>query len=100
MAKAKSFDHLAKNCLHICWCKRSQGLCGNVSKGTSAQSQRSHGYIIWCVDDCDDVVRSQRPKYALHSRSALFPHVFEGSARFGESLILRIPWSVKLASNM
>jgi hypothetical protein len=28
---------------------------GLASKGTSAQSKRSHGYIIWCVDDRDDV---------------------------------------------
>src|SRR5690348_8243863 len=28
-SQAKSFDHLAKNCLHVCLCKRSQGLCAN-----------------------------------------------------------------------
>jgi len=51
-------DHLAKDRLHVCLRKRLQRLCANVSKGASAQSKRSDGCIIWCLDDCDDVALS------------------------------------------
>src|SRR5207247_9725070 len=75
-------DHLAKNRLHVCLCKRSQGLCANVSKSATAQTKSGDGYIIWCLDNCDDVVLSQCPEYVLHGRSALFRHVFEGVRPF------------------
>jgi hypothetical protein len=39
--------------------KRAQGLCGNVSKGASAQTKRGDGYISWCLDNYDNVVVSQ-----------------------------------------
>jgi hypothetical protein len=49
-------DHLANNRFHVCVTKRSQGLCANVSKGATAQSKRSHGDVIWCLYNRDDVI--------------------------------------------
>src|SRR5436309_1872210 len=58
-----TLDHLAEDRLHVCLRERSQGLCADVAKGASAQSKRGDGYIIWCLDNCDDVVLSQCPEY-------------------------------------
>src|SRR5262249_28680731 len=77
-----TLDDLAKDRLHVCLRKRSQRLRAHISKGAAAQSKRSHGNIIGCLDDCDDVVCSQCPEYVLHVRSALFRHVFEGFRAF------------------
>ena len=51
-----TLDHLAKDRLHVCLRKGSQRLRSNISKGTTAQSKRSHGNVIWCLDNRDDVV--------------------------------------------
>ena len=75
--KDLTLDHLAKDRLHVCFRKRSQRLRANVSKGATAQSKRSDGCIIGCLDNCDHVVRSQCLECVLHVRSTLFRHAFE-----------------------
>src|SRR5262249_56888067 len=77
-ALKSTLDHLAKDRPHVRLRKRSQRLCANVSKGAGAQSKCSDGNIVWCVNDCDDIVLSQCPEYLFHSRTAFFCHIFEG----------------------
>jgi hypothetical protein len=50
-----TLDHLAKHRLDVCLRKRSQRLRPNISKGAAAQSKRSHGNIIRCLDYRDDI---------------------------------------------
>jgi hypothetical protein len=52
----RDLNHLAKDRLHVCLRKRSQRLRANISKRATAQSKRSHGNVIWCLDNGDDVV--------------------------------------------
>src|SRR5262245_16211134 len=54
--KDLTLDHLAKDGLHVPLRKGSQRLSANISKGTTAQSKRSHGNVIWCLDNRDEVV--------------------------------------------
>src|SRR5262245_36042419 len=75
--KDLTLDHFAKDRLHVFFRKRSHRLRANVSKGATAQSKRSDGCIIGCLDNCDHVVRSQCPECVLHVRSTLFRHAFE-----------------------
>src|SRR6516162_1776881 len=51
-----TLDHLAKDRLDVCLRKRSQRLRANISKGAAAQSKRSHGNIIRCLDNRNDIV--------------------------------------------
>src|SRR5262245_29427658 len=44
--KDLTLDHLIKDRLHVCLCKRPQRLRANISKGATAQSKRSHGDVI------------------------------------------------------
>src|SRR5262249_44500624 len=53
-----TLDHLAEDRLHVCRRKRSQRLRANISKSATAQSKRSHGNVIWCLDNRDDVILS------------------------------------------
>jgi hypothetical protein len=55
-AMDSTLDHLAKDRLHVCLRKRSQRLRANISERATAQSKRSHGNVIWCLDNRDDVV--------------------------------------------
>src|SRR5262245_45087202 len=80
--KDLTLDHLTKDRLHVCLCKRPQRLRANISKGATAQSKRSHGDVIWCLDNRDDVVLAQCPEDIPHGRSALLRHFFEGVRPF------------------
>jgi hypothetical protein len=51
-----TLDHLAKDRLDVSLRKRSQRLRANISKGAAAQSKRSHGSIIRCLDNRNDIV--------------------------------------------
>jgi hypothetical protein len=51
-----TLDHLAKDRLDVCVRKRSQRLRANISKGAAAQSKRSHGKIIRCLNNRNDIV--------------------------------------------
>src|SRR6266566_9258383 len=51
-----TLDHLAKDRLDVCLSKRSQRLRANISKGAAAQSKRSHGNIIRCLNNRNDIV--------------------------------------------
>src|SRR5262245_26620070 len=79
--KDLTLDHLTKDRLHVCLCKRSQRLRANISKGATAQSKRGHGNVIWCLNNRDHVVRTQCPEGIPHGRSALLRHFFEGVDR-------------------
>jgi hypothetical protein len=98
--KDLTLDHLTNDRLHVCLCKRSQRLCANISKGATAQSKRGHGNVIWCLNNRDHVVLARVQKVSLTVAPHFFAISLKASVRFGESLTLRIPWSVKLASMM
>src|SRR5262245_28939999 len=80
--KDLTLDHLTNDRLHVCLCKRSQGLRANISKGATTQSKRGHGNVIWCLNNRDHVVLAQCPESIPHSRSALLRHFFEGVCPF------------------
>jgi len=51
-----TLDHLAEDRLDVCLRKRTQRLRANISKGAAAQSKRSHGSIIRCLNDRNGIV--------------------------------------------
>jgi hypothetical protein len=55
-----TLDHLAKDRLDVCLRKRSQRLRPNISKGAAAQSKRSHGNIIRCLNNRNDIQHTVR----------------------------------------
>src|SRR5262245_55956569 len=80
--KGLTLDHLTNDRLHVCLCKRSQGLRANISKGATTASKRGHGNVIWCLNNRDHVILAQCPESIPHVPSALLRHFFEGVCPF------------------
>jgi hypothetical protein len=80
--------------------ERAQGLGAHVAKRTELQSPQGDGLIVRRLDLHRTIERAERPEDVTDFDADARANSVAAAARLDESLMLRIPWSVKLMRTM